>query len=430
MTHCPDGRIHLLPSCLWLFTLSLGAASPADGPPAPLEVFGLVYPERLIQHFAAPTLKGSVVGTMSTLRNDTEALGKDAKAKDDTAAYAWSNSYVGLRGGWNTGPVTLGYEYQVVVDLNINATDPLETRDAYFYCESPRFGRIAVGKMDTAYKEFGDQVRMLGVSSSNIVSTAKVLSGPGWKGVGGTSFHNRRDDMVTWYSPVVGGFKAAVSQSWDTTGNLGRDPRLSAAAISWSREAWYGALATEIHRNWLPLSFGATPATTSIQNRPETTESRDQAWRLTGAWTGSRLRLGADLARLTYSERDVVELTGKFRDYRNTTFQVSAEYKWNAKFRTSANFARAMAGSGVLSGGRSCSTLGLGGDQLSLGAMVSPRPNLGLFALAVRIRNGIGATYGAAPMGAEVRSYALGARFQFALKLLKPSSASASGVRR
>ena len=375
--------------------------------------YGNLYPEWLVQGFGKPSAAGTVVGTLGTLRNDRTALTADAKGKPDSSSHAWSNSYVGLRGAFRGEAVEFGYDLQLVVDLHSPVLDTIEWRDAFVYAQTPGLGRLAVGKMDSIYKEYGDRVRMLGVSSSNIVSTAKVLSGVGWKGQGETSFNQRRGNMVTWYGPTVAGFQPGASLAADDAVGDGRTSSLASAALRWAGGPWYAALATEQHRNWLPMSRGAIGAATSILNNADTSTSRDRAWRLSTAWIAPRIRIGADVSKLSYSESDSVELPGKFRGYRTSTWQISGEYEVDSRVRLAANHAHAVAGSCVLSGGVACSTTGMGGMQTSLGILIQLNRNVGVFGLAVKMHNRPGAIYGSAPQGADVNSVAVGVKVDF-----------------
>lgn len=392
--------------------LAWAGTANADDAGAALTPYGLLYPEWLMQRFGAPSSKGTTVGNLGTLRNDSVTLSSDVRRKADLDDHAWSNSYVGLRGERRGTALTVGYDFQLVIDPAQMLDEKLDTRDAFVYVDSAA-GRIAVGKMDSIYKEAGDQVRMLGVSSGNVVSTARVLSGSGWRGQGETTFHNRRSNMVTWFSPSRAGVDAGLSYAIGENGGEGRHSTLAAAALRWTAKPWYLALALEEHRNWLPMSRGATPAATSILNTAATTNSRDRAWRLSFAWTDARWRVGADLARLAYAERDAAERAGKFRGYRNLTWQTSVEYRWNERLRLSANHARASAGECTLSGDVACSTVGLGGNQTSLGALYALNRFAGVFALAVHTRNGAAAVYGSAPRGAQANALAVGVRVAF-----------------
>lgn len=384
----------------------------ADDPPL-AQPYGNLYPEWLIQHFGTPSARGTNVGNMGTLRNDRVTLSSDARPKAETADHNWSNSYVGVRGATRRGAATFGYDLQLVIDPEQMLDEKIDTRDAFVFVETPTFGRVAVGKMDSIYKEFGDRVRMLGVSSGNVVSTARVLSGVGWRGQGETTFNNRRSRMITWYSPVWSGFEAGASYAVGDYGGDGRHSTLASASLRWLSGPWYGALALEEHRNWLPLSRGATPAATSILNNAATTDSRDRGVRLSLGWTAGAWRVGADLSRLMYSETDSIELAGKFRQYRNLTWQVSADYKWSDRLRFGVNHARASAGDCALSGGVACSTTGLGGNQTSLGVLYSLNRNVGVFALAVKMRNNPAAYYGSAAQGGTVDSAAVGVKISF-----------------
>lgn len=393
----------------------------AEQGPASFEFYGKLYPEWKVQEFGDPARAGATVGHLGTLRNDRIRLTADARDKDDTSDQEWSNSYVGIRGHIRHGDLGLGYDIQALIDLAgdgsllQNFRDNLGTRDAFVYIESPGFGRLAFGKMDSLYKDWGDRLGMFGVASSNIVSTSKVLSGTAWRAGGDATFHNRRSHTLSWTSPSWSGVEVGLAHSFDEyrEGPGGPDTTLSAAALRWRGDAWYVALATEHHRDWLPMSLGAEPGPESIKNRPESTGSNDQAWRLSVEWRKGPWRLAADVASLGFKERDAAAQSGKFRDYRNTTWQMGAEYKLTDTIRIAANHARAGKGHCNLSGGVACVTDGLGGWQTSLGVLLAVNKDLSAFALAVHIENGTGGSYASAPQGADVDAYALGLKYVF-----------------
>lgn len=371
-----------------------------------------LYPEWTVRGYGAASSKGSDVGQMGTLRNDTPILATDAKAKSGTDDHEWSNSYIGIRGAFDFDRIRLGYDFQALIDLQGSFADNFRTRDAFVYAQDPLFGRLSLGQMDTVYKEAGDQVRMLGVSSGNIVSTAKLLSGVGWRARGATSFNNRTSHMANWVSPEWEAWTLALSYSVKAgeTAPL-KDARLTAAALQWQRGPWYAALATEVHHDWLPLSLGdpaSMPAASSILNQPASTSSRDQGWRASVAWNNDAWRFGADLASLVYTETDAVALVGKFRSYRNITWQASAEYRLPSGLRLAANHVRASQGQCTLSADASCSTHGLGGFQTSLGSMYALNKVVSLFALSTITHNGAAAQYNSAPQGGSARNHAIG----------------------
>ena len=399
------------PTCVALAAAFACGAAHGQDAAASIDFYANLYPEWKVQHFGRPSKAGTDVGTMGSLRNDTTVLSKNANPKAQFDGQEWSNSYVGVRGANAVGPVTIGFDLQGLVDLEGSVERNLHTRDAFVYVEHARAGRLSVGRMDSIYKEWGDPVRMFGVSSSNIVSTARTQSGVGWKAAGETTFNNRVSHMATWVSPAFAGAHAGISYSFDpvpTSPHL--RSHLASAALQWRGGPWYAALATEVHTNWLPMSLAPdtpVPAATSIRNPAASTSSRDQGVRASMAWIEGPWRVGADLSRLRYTERSATPAAGKFRSYENVTGQVSVEYKRGA-WRFGANHARATAGNCTLSGGVACSTHGLGGRQTSLGVMYGLTDILSVFALAVHTHNGAAAQYGSSAQGAAADAYALG----------------------
>lgn len=407
----------LRPLSIAVCAFAFPAHAHAQDAATPVDFYGRLYPEWLMQRFGTPSGIGTDVGNMGTLRNDRTVLSRDASPKDDVDDHEWSNSYVAVRGQATGGNLQFGYDLQALIDLQGKVRDNLRTRNAFAYVGTPALGRIAVGRMDSIYKAYGDRVRMLGVSSGNFVATSRMLSGVGWRGRGETTFHNRRSNMLTWQSPRWGGVEFGLSHAFDAArAARGNKATLSAAGVRWRSGPWYAALATEVHRDWLPVSLGdldAAPAPESILNRPASASSRDQAWRVSFAWADAAWRVAADWASLRYSETDAADLPGKFRRYRNSTWQISAEYRWNAVLRLSANHARGTAGSCALSADITCSTRGLGGHQTSVGALYKLNDVASVFALAARFHNGGAAYYGSAPQGGSVSSYALGVKVEY-----------------
>lgn len=395
--------------------LALGdAAAKSDAPG--LEFYGKLFPEWKVDRFGAPSEKGTEAGTLATLRNDASVLTRTPAPRAEFSDHEWSNSYLGLRGRQRHGAVTFGFNLQALIDLQGSALENFRARDAYAFVAHPAFGRLTAGQMDTIYKQYGDRVRMLGVSSGNFVGTSRILSGVSWRGQGEVTFHNRRGSTLAWQGPAWGGLEAGISHSFDAGSTVpGNDDTLTAAGLRWRRGDWYAAIATEIHRNWLPVSHGdraAAPSSTSILNAPATARSRDQAWRLSAGWTPKGWRFGADLAQLRYTENDAVELAGKFRSYTNTTAQFSAERRLG-DWRIGFNHARGTAGDCRLSGDIRCSTQGLGGHLTTLGAMHQINRELAVFLIGQHVHNAPGGRFSSAPNGATVRSVALGLKYEF-----------------
>jgi len=387
-----------------------------DGEDRFFRVYGKLYPEWTVLGYGEPSNPGTEVGHLTTQLNTRSVLTSRPAARPNVSDHDWSNSYVGVGGRVSAGRARIGYELQGLVDFQGGVRDNFRARDAYAYVAHPAIGRLAYGRMDSVYKMFGDRVRFLGISSGNFVGTSRMLSGVGWRGKGETTFHNRRSDMIAWVLPVTRTVDVGVSHSFDAVdGAPGRDPTLSAAGVRWRRGDWYAALATEVHRDWLPLSRDEpafVPTSSSILNNPATARSRDQAWRLSFAWTPKGWRFGTDVARLRYSETDADDQRGRFRDYRSVTWQFSAERRLGP-WRIALNHARGSAGRCELSGGVACSTVGLGGHQTTVGAMRQLDALTSVFVAAQRVHNAPGARYQSAPAGANADAIAVGIKIEF-----------------
>lgn len=417
----PPRHAHLITALASAWLLAASNVAAAEEAPKAFEFYGKLYPEWKVQRYGTPSPAGTEVGTMGTLRNDRSRLVRDGAPREEFNDHEWSNSYLGVRGEWLASGFRFGYDLQVVVDLQgdralgRNLQDNAETRDAYLYVDNPALGRLAVGKMDSIYKEWGDRGRMFGITSGNFIGTSRLISGVGWRGSGDTSFHVRRSHMLAWFSPSWSGWELGLTHSYDENGAGpgGRDSKLTALALRWKQGPWYAALATEIHRDWLPVSRGASPTAGSIVNDGSTTSSTDRAWRLSFAWDQRPLKLTADVAWLRYGESDRIDLPGRFRWYRTTRWQVTAEYRLTREWRLAFNHVRAAAGSCGLSGGQSCSTTGLAGHQTGLGAYYEIDRSLGFFLVAARTSNDASARFGSAPQGASIDSYAFGVKYQF-----------------
>src|SRR2546425_10139827 len=73
----------------------------------------------------------------------------------------------------------------------------------------------------------------------------------------------------------------------------------------------------------------------------------------------------ADFTTKKYSESNAP--TGKFQEYKNTSYMLLMENRWTNAWRTAFSYVKAGAGTCSLSGGASCSTSGLEGSQISAG---------------------------------------------------------------
>ncbi len=389
-----------------------------------LEVYGVLYPELNNTSYSGSSPTGTAMSSMTKglVTPGTGTASAGAITKDQTN---WSQSYVGVKGAKTYGDVKIGYDFQGVLAPNKTVDSSIATggqqslfgdmRDAFVSIGHKSIGTFQFGQMDTIYKEYGDRVRMLDVSSSNFTSTSGVLSGVGWKGATGagtTSFNTRIGSQVRWESPSYNNINAGITVRKDPNRTATQDTSLSAAALRWTDGTYYVSVQQETHNNYHSFSgtgLSALSATT-IYNLA-TANSKDTGQRLSLGYTKGDLRLAADFATLKYTEE--ASAVGKFSSYTTNTYQVSADYAANAQWNLAANFASGAAGSCEVMGGGACSTVGQGGTLLSLGAKYNLEKNVGIFAMYGLNKSNGSATFASSAIGGNTTNLGLGLLVKF-----------------
>jgi len=385
-----------------------------------LEVYGNLYPQYQTVTFGDSSATGSAVSTLTA--GKTGAQTNTFKAGAVSAnKFTPVNSYIGFKGQKTVGELTLGYDVQGVVNIDSsNGSSFLsEPRDAFVFIEHKSFGSLTAGQQDTYYKQNGDKVRMLGVSSSNFVSSANVASNPTWgnKGVS-TSFNTRINGQLLWASPRINGFEVGYSLRQDPTKTATKNASLSSVGINWTDKKFYVGLAQETHNDYFAVSGTASTATAgSIYNAPAGLRSQDTATRLSIGYRVSGMRIGADTSTLKYTETSA-QANG-FQSYKTTTYQVTGEYDLNSQITLAAQYANNAAGNCTLNGTISCSTAGLGGNLVGFGAKYNLDRNFAIFALAAKGTANSGAVIslgsgaGKTAVGGTINAAAVGIQARF-----------------
>jgi predicted porin len=285
-----------------------------------------------------------------------------------------------------------------------------------------------VGQLDTVYKMNGDKVRMLGVSSSNFVSSANPASQPTWRAASGAttaagtaSFNTRINGQFVWISPRMAGFEVGVSMRPDPNKTATQNQSLSALAVNWeNKDGLYLGLANETHIAY--RAFSGTRAAVAAGNILNTStaaaplRSKDTATRLSLGYKGKGYRIGADASTIKYSETPTTAVG--FKSHKFNTWQVTGEYQVNADLTLAAGYANNGAGSCEVASG-TCSTTGLGGSSIGLGAKYNLDKNFSVFAIAARgnandaavINLGSGA--GRTAIGGSMTAMAVGIQARF-----------------
>ena len=174
------------------------------------------------------------------------------------------------------------------------------------------------------------------------------------------------------------------------------------------------SLGYEVHRDFFGGSRNVASPLANVDD-PDA-RSRDHALR------GSlRVELGdhqaeLDVARLEYRER--VHASGRFESYTSNRFALGVQSRWGRALRTQAAYVQAGAGRCALTGGLHCSTAGLDGRQLSLGASYAFSRRVHAYLIGSRLRNGASARYanlenGEPATGADITQLAAGLSVAF-----------------
>lgn len=396
-----------------------------------LEVYGNIYPQYQSVSFSGSSATGTALSNLTGAKsgsptNTFKAAAADAKKFNSV------NSYIGFKGQKKIGELTAGYDLQGVVNIDSsNGSSFLsEPRDAFVFIGHKALGTLSVGQQDTVYKMNGDKVRMLGVSSSNFVSTANVASAPSWRAAsvtgtetaaGTASFNTRINSQFVWVSPRVAGFEVGLSMRADPNKTTTQNQSLSAMSVNWeNKDGLYLGLANETHKDY--RSFSGTRATvasgsilnTSTADNP--LRSKDTATRLSVGYKGKGYRIGADTSTIKYSETPTTAIG--FKSHTLRTWQVTGEYQVTGDLTVAAEYAKNGAGKCETASG-ACSTTGLGGTLFGLGAKYNLDKNFSVFAIAARgnandaavISLGSGA--GRTAIGGSINAMAIGMQARF-----------------
>jgi predicted porin len=372
-------------------------------------IYGKLYPQINRAHFSGASPVGTPVSTLSAAATGA--------ADFNTVVMESSNSRLGFRGiedlGGNLKALFQLETAFAVDDGTLGAANTLFSRDT-FVGLAGGFGTIKLGKMDTVYKNLGDTLSFLGISSGNFVSISNVLSKQGFGTSSSSSFHLRRNNSIIYESPALGGVQALFDYSLgEQTGSPSKLGVIS-AGVKYEAGPVYAALAHEVHNGLFGGSRNSPAALSNVAVAGA--DSKDRATRLTGQYKfGTDTRVEANVARVEFKETGGA--TGRFESYKHTTWSLGAEQRIGAT-TLAASYGQAGAGTCSLVGGAVCSTAGLEGKQINLGASYALSKRTQLFAIASKMINGESARYNNASVaspdpGADITQVALGISHTF-----------------
>jgi predicted porin len=388
-------------------TCSLPLAAQAQ---SNVTIYGKLYPELVRTDVSGATAKGVPVSTLSA----TPAGGADYTATSEDSP----NSRLGFRGSEDLGNglkaiFQLEMGFGVDTGANSSATS-LFSRDTWVGL-SGGFGTVRLGSMDTVYKNLGDTMSFLGVSSGNFISTSNILSKPGIGSSSASSFHLRRANSIIYETPEIGGFQWLFDYSLGEVANDISKGSVISTGVKYEAGPVYAAIAYERHND---LFGGSKNVPSALRNDANPlANSRDSAVRATVQYKfGKETRAEVNLVQAKYDETGGT--VGKFDSYDHKVWSIALEHKITPAVTLVGSYGQSSAGSCSLVGNVACNTSGLEGKMLNLGAGYSLSKRTMLFALASYMGNGVSATYsnlndGKPLPGQDIKMFAAGISHSF-----------------
>jgi predicted porin len=356
-----------------------------------VQVYGKLYPYLEIESGSGQTPAGTSAATLAP--NPTGLVGVP-KVRGMSAG----NTYIGFRGREDLGGgMRAVYQLEGVVLVDNGAQAGFFFNRNTFVGVDGTFGSVKLGTMDTVFKEYGDTLGILGISSGTPVSSSNILRKVSFGTSNTARFHERRANSVRYDSPEVGGFQAAAQ--WATQENptalIGPAKTLS-LGVKYDQGPFYASLAWEKHDNFFGGSVNS-PSAMRNNGATDGISSKDTAVQATFEWRivkGQTVEF--DWIQKKYKEGAVVN--GRFQSYKNNAYMVAYDGRFDL-WRVMAHYVKSDAGSCTRLNAV-CNTTGLEGTQLTAGVAYYLSRRTFLYGAYSQIRNGTTARFAAADFGA------------------------------
>lgn len=376
-------------------------------PDSVVELYGKVYPELVFPSGSGATDASRAVCTFCEAAAGSNSIVKRTEMES-------SNSRFGVRGHERLGPnlkAIFQFETQFLVD---NAGTRFAERDSFVGVAS-NWGTVKLGRMDTPFKEYGDDVSFLGVSSGNFTSTSGVYRHIGFGGqVNAARFHERRVNAVQYESPDWGPLDFKVQYSTNENKTATRDPHVISAGLQYEIGPFAILLAHEIHKDLFGLSANVP---TAFRNNAATStvRSKDQATAVALKWKIGIHQFEVDANRKKYEEPN--STLGKVLSYQNNAYMFIWDARWSQQWRTAFHYIKATAGKCSIVA-QDCNTGGLEGSQMSIGFAYHFSRRTYLFVMGSLVRNGYSAVYNNSNLqepnpGEDIRQIGIGLHTSF-----------------
>jgi predicted porin len=387
-----DMKKHPLPLTL---CVALGAASFCTVASAQLnlQLYGRLYPYLNSEKASGATPIGTAVSTLAATAAGPSAISGGIKGM------VAGNSNLGIRGSEKFGSIKAEFQVEGVVGLDEGMGFLWNRND--FVGLSGNFGSVKLGFMDTVFKEYGDTIGVLNVSSGTPMSSSNILRKVSFGASNNARFHERRANSIRYDSPSLSGFEFGLQVSTQEAPLAGvtasgNSAKTYSYGVKYDNGPIYVALAMEQHTNWYGGSSNAPTARRNLTTAGVT--SNDKAMQLTIEVRPTKEhKIEFDVIKKKYDENATI--TGRFQNYQNTAYLVGWEARWTPQWRTVVQIVKSGAGSCTLVA-TACSTDGLEGSKFITGASYYISRRTYVFGVYDKMTNGASGRFAANDFGA------------------------------
>jgi predicted porin len=371
-----------------------------------VELYGRVYPEIIIPHGSGATDAGAAVATFAGKPTGENSIIRRTEMSS-------SNSRLGVRGQERLGG-DLKAIFQLETEFHVDSNDSaFAQRDSFVGLAHRLWGTVKLGRMDTPFKTYGDDISFLSVGSGNFVSSSNVLRKTGFGTSSASSFHLRRANAIQYESPEWAGFDFAAQYSTDETDTSSRHPHVWSIGTEYERGPLKVSLSHEEHWDLFGLSKNV-PSSMSNTN-DQSVNSKDKATQAMVELKFGPHKFEADWIRKEYNENATV--TGRASSYKNNAYELIWSARWTKAWRTDVEYIKSFKGS-CSRVNADCSTDGLDGSQVQAGFSYYFSPRTYIFVMGAILRNGFSARYNNEDLqdpsvGEDITQWAIGMNHSF-----------------
>lgn len=379
-----------------VIAIAAAIAAPAALAQSSVTVYGKLYPHLINEKGSGATAVGTPRSTLSSSLPGTNGVAKNNGMTS-------GNSRFGIRGVEDLGgglKAVFQLESSLAVENGTTSAPQFWDRDTFIGLDSKQFGTLRLGQMDTIFKNYGDTLGILGVSSGTFMSSSNILRKPGYGTSSTARFHERFGNSIQYESPELSGFQVGVQVSDDAVSAIAGDQKAYSFGLKYDNGPWYVAIAHEIHKDFFG---GSAQAPSALRNTIATGTAKDKATQFTVEWRMNKQhKFEFDVIQKQYNETGAV---GRFQSYKNTAYLLAMENRWSDQWRTAAHVVKSNAGSCSLIGGAACTTDGLDGTKITLGAAYYLSKRTYGFGAIAKLTNGKSARFSTAQLSDARTNY-------------------------